>query len=119
MAYEVDFKCPCPVIECVKAKRTDIIYWECGNVIDGVECHGHYKLTKYGKLICQKCWAEGDLLENQFKCQYHERKSGGYQALVNAVYIAAQLELDEENSSDFMDTILLSLLEQKKKYKLK
>lgn len=119
MTFQVDFKCPCPVQECVKAKRTDIIYWVDGNIVNGEECHGHYKLTKYGKLICQKCWAEGDLLANRFICQYHERKSGRYQALLNAVVIAAQLELGEDDSSDFLDTILLSLIEQNKKYKLK
>ena len=119
MVDQVDFKCPCPVLECVKAKRTDIIYWVDGNIVNGSECHGHYKLTKYGKLICQKCWSSGDLLASRFKCQYHERKEGRYQALVNAVTIAAQLELGEEDSSKFLDTILLSLINQNKKYKLK
>lgn len=119
MTYQVDFKCPCPVIECVKANRNDIIYWVDGNLVNGTECYGHYKLNKYGKLICQKCWAEGDLLASQFKCQYHERKSGRYQALVNAVTIAAQLELNDDDSSDFLNSILLCLIEQNKQYKLK
>ena len=45
MTYQVDFKCPCPVLECVKAKKTDIIYWVDSNIVNGSECHGHYKLT--------------------------------------------------------------------------
>ena len=115
MVDEIDFKCSCPVLECVKAKRTNIIYWVDGNLVNGTECHGHYKLTKYGKLICQKCWSSGDLLASRFKCQYHERASGTFQALVSAITIAAQLELGEDDSPEFLETIMFSLFEQKKK----
>lgn len=38
----------CPVLECVKANRTDIIYWIDGNIVNGTEFYGHYKLIKYG-----------------------------------------------------------------------
>lgn len=119
MVDEIDFKCPCPVLQCVKEKRTETIYWVDGNIVNGTECHGHYKLTKYGKLICQKCWSQGDLLASRFKCNYHERASGRFQALVNAVTIAVQLEFGENDSTDFIETIMLSLIEQNKKYKLK
>lgn len=118
MIDEIDFKCPCPVLQWVKEKRTEIIYWVDGNILNGTECHGHYKLTKYGKLICQKCWSQGDLLARRFKCNYHERASGRFQALVNTVTIAAQLELGDDDSTDFIGTIMLSLIEQNKKYKL-
>lgn len=118
MVDEIDFKCSCPVLECVKAKRTDVIHWVDGNIVNGTECHGHYKLTKYGKLICQKCWSSGDLLASRFQCKYHERASGRFQALVNAITIATQLELEGDDCNEFLETILVSLIEQNKKYKL-
>ena len=118
MTNEIKFKSPCPVYECWKEKRTDIINWVCSNKIKGIECKEIFKLTNNGKLVCKKCGVEGDLLAIKWSCNYHEgKKLGNFQALVNCVTIAATLELGEEKSSDFLEDIFGSLLEQRKKHK--
>ena len=118
MTNEIIFKSPCPVFECVKEKRTNIIDWICTNKIKGTECKENFKLTKYGKLVCKKCGVEGDLLTIKWTCNYHEgKKLGDFQALMNCITIAASLELGEEESSDFLEDIFESLLKQRKKYK--
>ena len=118
MVDEIVFTNSCPVFECVKVKRTEIIYQVDRNIFNLKESPGHYKLIKYRKLICQKCQTSGNLLARRFKCQYHERASEGFQALESAITIAPQLEVGKDESPEIVETIIFSLFQQNKKYKL-
>lgn len=118
MSYEIDFISPCPVYKCFDAGRKEPIYWIDSN------CKHHYKLTRYGKLKCIgiNCYNnfESDLLGAKFKCYYHERESGSFQAFCNAVQIATQIKLgdNQEEADEFFEDLVDSLAEQRKKYKL-
>ena len=117
MSSEIDFKSPCPVYKCFKAGRKDPIYWIDSN------CKHHYKLTRYGKLKCigYNCYnnSESDLLGAKFKCEYHERQRGSFQAFCNAVQVATQIIFtdDEDEADAFYEDLIDALKEQKKKYK--
>lgn len=123
MSSEIDFKSPCPVYKCFKAGRKDPIYWIDSN------CKHHYKLTRYGKLKCigYNCYnnSESDLLGAKFKCEYHERQRGSFQAFCNAAQIATQIIFatraafadDQDEENEFLEDLIGALWEQKKKYK--
>ena len=124
MTSEIDFKSPCPVYECYKAGRKDVIYWIDSN------CKHHYKLTRYGKLKCigYNCYNnyESDLIGVKFNCKNHEIQRGSYQpncnfqALINATYIATYINLsDREEADEFLEDLYESLIYQKKKYGFK
>lgn len=119
MSFEIDFKSPCPVYKCFMANRNDPIYW-----IDS-DCKHHYKLTRYGKLKCigYNCYnnSESDLLGAKFKCQYHERQKGSYQAFLSAIQIATQIIFsdNQEEADNFCEDLVDALRNQRKKYKLK
>lgn len=114
MTYEIDFKSPCPVYKCYKAKRFDEIYW-----IDSNYKH-HYKLTRFGKLKCIRynCYnnSESDLLTAKFKYEYHEREKGSYQAFLNTLQIASQINFDD-NQKKLMLFVNLWLMLYKVKEK--
>lgn len=119
MSLEIDFKSPCPVYKCFKEGRKEAIYWIDGN------CRHHYKLTRYGKLKCigYDCYnnSESDLLGARFKCEYHERQKGSFQAFCNAVQVATQIIFsdDQDEADEFYEDLIDALREQRKKYKLK
>ena len=115
---EIDFISPCPVYKCFKEGRRDPIHWIDAN------CKHNYKLTRYGKLKCvgYNCYnnSESDLLGAKFKCDYHERERGSFQAFCNAVQVASQINLgDNQDEADgFFEDLLEALMSQRKKYKM-
>ena len=117
MSEEIDFKSPCPVYECFKRGRRDIIYWTDPN------CKHHYKLTRTGKIKCNgnNCYnnSEKDLLSCSFKCQNHESQKCSYQASINALQIASQINLGEnqDEADSFFGDLIEALMDQRKKYK--
>jgi hypothetical protein len=118
MSYEIDFKSPCPVYKCfIAGRKKEEIYWIDSN------CRHHYKLTRFGKLKCigYNCYnnSESDLLGAKFKCEYHERESGSYQAFLNAVQIACQINLgdNQKDADDFCEDLIEALRVQRKKYR--
>ena len=84
----------------------------------------NYKLTRYGKLKCigYNCYnnSESDLLGAKFKCEYHEREKGSYQAFCNAVQIATQINFgdSQEEADNFFEDLVDSLARQRKQYKI-
>jgi hypothetical protein len=119
MSDEIDFKSPCPVYECFKIGRKDIIYWTDPN------CKHHYKLTRTCKIKCNgnNCYnnSEKDLLSCSFKCQNHESQKCSYQALCNALQIASQINLGEnqDEADSFFEDLIEALMDQRKKYNIK
>ena len=65
--------------------------------------------------------SEKDLLSCSFKCQNHESQKCSYQASINALQIASQINLGEnqDEADSFFGDLIEALMDQRKKYNIK
>ena len=112
MPYEIRFKCTCPNIDCPNPNK--LRNWT------HKDCSGELYLNKYGMINCKKCEADYHIFDSRFKCS--DEKNFGESNMTKiyaAIAAVGQMDNGDREMSEFLDELLDSLNEERKRRRSK